>query len=229
MRARGARLCALALAMAAVTACERDSYDKGTGDFVEAHTASGRQVTCAVTDGGRRLTLTPPLAPIWATVADTAYRAILYYNRAEGGMARPLSITPVAVLAPKPRAELKQVKTDPLTFESAWMSCGGKYLNVGLYLKTGEATGGDRPRHTLGAVSEGARQNADGPADPVSRPGRRARTLLQQALRQHPVRRHSVRLHRAHCQHLQGEDGQNGGREVDCTSNRKQANRNPTT
>ena len=169
MRARGARLCALALAMAAVTACERDSYDKGTSehslataDFVEAHTDSGRQVTCAVTDGGRRLTLTPPLAPIWATVADTAYRAILYYNRGDGDCARPLSITPVAVLAPKPRAELKQVKTDPLTFESAWMSCGGKYLNVGLYLKTGEATGGDRPRHTLGAVSEGARQNADG-------------------------------------------------------------------
>lgn len=169
MRARGASLCALTLAIAALTACERDSYDKGTGayslttaDFVEAHTDADRLVGSAETDGGQQLTLTQPLAPAWATVADTTYRAILYYNQAEGSRVQPLSITQVAVFTPKPRAELEQVKTAPLTFESAWMSRGGKYLNVGFYLKTGEVAGDDRPRHTLGVVGDGTRQNADG-------------------------------------------------------------------
>ena len=169
MRTRGASLCALTLAFAALTACEHDSYDKGTGtysrttaDFVEAHTDADRQVGSAETDGGQTLTLTPPLSPAWAAVADTAYRAILYYNQAEGDRVQPLSITPVTVLAPKPRAELEQVKTDPLTFESAWMSRNGKYLNVGFYLKTGEVTGDDRPRQTLGVVGDGTRLNADG-------------------------------------------------------------------
>ena len=48
----------------------------------------------------------------------------------------PESVLQVLVL-PIPQKKREKVCVDPLTMESAWMSANGRYLNLGLYVKTG--------------------------------------------------------------------------------------------
>ena len=50
---------------------------------------------------------------------------------------------------------------DPLVFESTWVSKNGKYLNLGFYVKTGQADGIDGTQR-LGFVQEGVTTQPDG-------------------------------------------------------------------
>lgn len=153
---------------AALAACQTDSYDSGQGnfslltaDFVELHTNAQCAAIYAITDGGDSLALVPAVTPDWTSRPDTAYRAILYYDRAEGPAVRARSIIEVPVLRPVATAALDSVPIHPVRLESAWVSAGGKYLNLGLYLKVGEG-GPEGARHTVGLVCDSVAVSASG-------------------------------------------------------------------
>lgn len=132
------------IAIAFLVACESDSYDKGTGtyslmtgDLVEVSTNSDSYVTSFTTDDDTKYTLTSYFKTEWATAADTTYRALLYYNLEGDGYAEAVSISEVPVLTLYVADSLETIYTDPVNLESVWISKNGKYVNLGLYVKTG--------------------------------------------------------------------------------------------
>ncbi|MBQ8046706.1 MAG: hypothetical protein IJ196_02115 [Prevotella sp.] len=136
---------ALLLLVLLAMACTSETYDTGNGDlslmradFVEAHSAvEGKAFDSATTDEDVRLAFSQPLEAGWITTADSTYRALLYYNK-EAERIRPVSISRVMVLRPAaPGEDEGEAKTDPVGLESAWMSWNGRYINLGLLLKSG--------------------------------------------------------------------------------------------
>jgi hypothetical protein len=133
----------------AYSSCTQDGYEKGDGkysnmrgDFVEAQVDAEKEIIFLTTDDGETLPLTQPYSAKWITRPDTVYRCMLYYNkvREENGQyaVEPISIGEVPCPIITPLAELETpMKTDPVKFESAWMSKTGKYLNLSLVLMTG--------------------------------------------------------------------------------------------
>lgn len=108
-----------------LAACQVDSYDSGDGeysmltaDFVEAHTSQASAVDYAVTDGGDSLVMQQPLSADWADKADTLYRAILYYDHADGTAVRARSIVQVPVLRPNLRRLLAWCAPTPSTLRA---------------------------------------------------------------------------------------------------------------
>lgn len=128
-----------------ISSCTTDSYEKGDGkyslmqgDFVEAKVNAQRQIVSFSTDDGEQFELSEPYTDKWIKTPDTLYRCMIYYNKVENKKAELVSIGEV----PCPRiltlAELKKdLRTDPVKFESMWLSKSGKYLNLYLQLKTG--------------------------------------------------------------------------------------------
>lgn len=121
--------------------CTNESYDTGDGglsylcaDFVEARTTSDTIITEVVTDDGAALSISRPLRPSWASVPDTLYRALFYYNK-NGNPVEPLAMSRVPVIIP--RIQKDSLLTDPVGVESVWMSASGKYVNISLLIKTG--------------------------------------------------------------------------------------------
>ena len=78
-----------------------------------------------------------PYTARWIAKADTTYRCMLYYNKVEG-KAEVVSMgqVPCASIVPLSQYD-KELKTDPVKFESTWMSKTGRYLNLSFQLKTG--------------------------------------------------------------------------------------------
>lgn len=149
--------------------CRHDSYDAGTGDyslvrgdFVEAYVDGYADVRSMVTDDGDSLVLAAPYAASWATKQDTVYRTMTYYRKVEEGKAEVVSMGQVPVLMPVEAETADDIPTDPLTFESLWLSRSGRYVNVAFWLKTGTDTADSAQRQTVGMVSRGIRRNADG-------------------------------------------------------------------
>ncbi len=165
-----------ALLLALFTACSSDSYDTGTGtysltraDFGEIHSAAPKTADYIVTDDGDRLALTAPKSADWLAKGDTLYRGIIYYNLKEDGRAEVVSMGAVPVLSAKPQEEFEEgVKTDPLKFESLWLSRSGRFVNIGFYMKVGVAEDPEAI-HTIGLVDEGTVDNADGTRTAVYR------------------------------------------------------------
>ena len=128
-----------------ISSCTTDSYEKGDGkyslmqgDFVEAKVNAQRQIVFFSTDDGDEFDLSEPYTDKWIKTPDTLYRCMIYYNKVENKKAELVSIGEV----PCPRiltlAEFKKdLRTDPVKFESMWLSKSGKYLNLYLQLKTG--------------------------------------------------------------------------------------------
>lgn len=165
-----------ALLLALFTACSSDSYDTGTGsysltraDFGEIHSAAPKTADYIVTDDGDRLALTAPKTADWLAKGDTLYRGIIYYNLKADGRAEVVSMGAVPVLSAKPQEEFEEgVKTDPLKFESLWLSRSGRFVNIGFYMKVGVAEDPEAI-HTIGLVDEGTVDNADGTRTAVYR------------------------------------------------------------
>ena len=131
------------------SSCTQDTYEKGEGkyslmrgDFVEAKTDANKQVVSMTTDDGDLLPLVKPYSAKWITTADTIYRCMLYYNKVEQKQgqyaAEVLSMGQVPCVTIKPLSDFdKEFRTDPVKFESIWLSKSGKYVNLYLQLKTG--------------------------------------------------------------------------------------------
>lgn len=160
--------CCVLLAAVLLTACEQDVYDKGDGqnsylraDFVEAIVGSDKTVACVVTDDGQQMELATPYSGSWIQKADTLYRALLYYDYKEG-KAEVRSLNRVTTLSIRRDALVAQgLKFDPLGLEAAWVSSSGKYLNLGLVVKTGPTAAGAKGQ-AVGIVLNDVVTYADG-------------------------------------------------------------------
>lgn len=122
--------------------CTTDAYDKGEGDYslMRAEMADitvdhNKQALHATTDEGELLLFDKPFTASWFGTPDSVYRAVLYYNKVEGNLAQAIGVGNVSVLRPHP---IKDMKTDPVRFESAWLSTNGRYLNAGIYVLLGD-------------------------------------------------------------------------------------------
>ena len=125
-------------------ACESDSYDKGEGkysqtqaDFAELSVNSEKQGVSFMTDEGARFTLTPPTTAKWIETADTTYRTIIYYNKVKEGEATVVSMGQLPTMKPVAHWKLKEQWEDPIGLESCWLTRNGKYINLGVLIKSG--------------------------------------------------------------------------------------------
>lgn len=166
--AKAAACAALLLCACCLSGCQSDSYDTGDGplsgteaDFAEAHTNSGCMVDYVLTDTGDKLALQPPVSDRQFSRPDTLYRCMMYFNRLEGGKCTVSSISVIPTLLPAEKDEVETMLTHPLTFESLWQSDGGKYINMGFWLKVGQTTSDARP-HRIGVVRKQVTTNTDG-------------------------------------------------------------------
>ena len=143
------------------SSCTQDGYDKGEGqysylrgDFVEAYIGADKNMVSLMTDEGETLPLSQPYTAKWITRSDTVYRCMLYYEAISVGE------VPCPVIIPLSKLEV-EMKTDPVKFESAWMSKTGKYINLSFALKTG-TTEDDEAIHSLRVVQDTIMTNPDG-------------------------------------------------------------------
>ena len=123
--------------------CETDSYEKGEGeyslmqaDFAELTVNATKQAVAFTTDDGDTYQLTVPFTAKWMQTADTTYRAIVYYNKVSEGQAEPMAAGTVLTLLPIEHWRYKVLPQDPVGLESAWLARKGKYLNLGLLVKS---------------------------------------------------------------------------------------------
>lgn len=163
----------LITAMLLLVSCGNDPYDTGDGrlsmmraDFAEATTDGSRAFVSMTTDDGERLSITPKYKTPWAADADTTYRVLAYYNKKNDSHAdsnaEMLSLVQVFMPSVIDAASLEGgMKTDPVTFESAWLSRNRRYINLDLSVKTGR-TEDDTARHSLAIVCSGTALSEDG-------------------------------------------------------------------
>jgi hypothetical protein len=151
-----------------LSSCTQDAYEKGEGeysllrgDFAEAVVNSNKQVAKIITDDGDEMLVTSPYTAKWIAKADTTYRCMLYYNKVEG-KAEVVSMgqVPCAAIVPLSKFE-KELKTDPVKFESTWMSKTGRYLNLSIQVKSG-VTDDTTAVQSLAIVSDTLITHSDG-------------------------------------------------------------------
>lgn len=139
----------LVFCMTIFCSCSQDSYEKGEGvysllrgDFVEAYVNKDGKVESVTTDDEELLLLKDKQTAKWITTPDSTYRCILYYNKVKDANGQPLADVlslgqvPCPVITPLSDLD-KEFRSDPVKFESIWMSKSGKYLNMSLQLMTG--------------------------------------------------------------------------------------------
>ena len=155
------------MGLLALTACTVDSYDKGEGKYslmqaelVDLNVNAQKAATSFVTDEGDRYQLTPPITTSWFQTADTTYRAILYFNALPDATAEAVSLGVVPTLRATEHWKLEKQPEDPIGMESAWLSRTGKYINLGLLIKTGQVDGEDGT-HTVALAQDTILVNAD--------------------------------------------------------------------
>ena len=156
------------LSLYALLSCQTDSYDKGQGryslmqaDLCELSVNGEKQGVSFVTDEGDAYELTRPVSAKWLQTPDTTYRTLLYYNKVADGQAEPMACGTVVTLHPVEHWRFKELPQDPIGFESAWLSRTGKYLNVGLLMKTGYVGEAELP-HNIGLAQDTVYAHDDG-------------------------------------------------------------------
>lgn len=148
--------------------CQTDSYEKGEGeyslmqaDFADLTINGQKQGTSFLTDDGNAYQLTVPVTAQWIETADTTYRSIVYYNKVGDGKAELMGLGVVPTLRPVEHWRLKEQPQDPIGFESAWISPTSRYLNIGLFLKSGRIDDEEMP-HIIGLSQDTVYVRDDG-------------------------------------------------------------------
>lgn len=129
---------------AVIAACTHDSYETGDGslsymraDFADI-TVSNNLLTDIRLDDDSHLIPPSNVRVNSAAANDTVMRYLLYYNKKSNDEAiELLKTTPVSVVKPHDKAEIDEMKTDPLKLTSAYLSANRRYLNLQLGLMTG--------------------------------------------------------------------------------------------
>ena len=157
----------LLLTVLLLTACETDSYEKGTGryslmqaDLCELSVNANKQGTRFTTDEGKGYTLSTPYSASWIETADTTYRSLIYYNQLQDGQAEVISAGAIVTLHPIAHWHFSKLPQDPIGWESAWLSTSGRYLNLGLLMKTGRIDDQELP-HNIGLAQDTVLVNSD--------------------------------------------------------------------
>ena len=154
----------------AAMSCKDEEYDTGDGDlsylkadFGFVFTNKEKKCYGAETDEGEKLVFTEEKEQGWASVPDSSYRALIYYkyNKEKNSNVDLWTLVQVFSVSPLNHSKLKEKRTDPLLFESAWLSRNNKYLNLGLFVKTGVA-GEKETKRTIGMISDTLLINPDG-------------------------------------------------------------------
>jgi len=149
--------------------CSTDAYDKGEGDYsfmradlADVHVGADKKAVSFDTDDSRHFTIENPFTTKLFTTPDSIYRLALYYKYKEvnSAAAEVVGTSQVAVLRPKV-IPADEMKTDPVRFESAWLSKNRRYLNTSIYLLVGE-TVVEEAHHVIGAHIDTLMQNGDG-------------------------------------------------------------------
>ena len=161
--------CAAAMSQLLLFAsCETDNYAKGTGeyslmqaDFADLSVDAQKQAVSFLTDDGDNYRFRSPVAAQWIQTADTTYRAIVYYNKVSDTEAEAVAVGTVPTLLPREHWKYKMLPQDPVGFESAWVSGSGRYVNVGLLLKSGRVDD-EEGTHTIGLAQDTVLTRADG-------------------------------------------------------------------
>lgn len=161
------RVFCLLVAVLWLSACENRNYETGDGslsymraDFGEMTTEAG-SIGLVVTDDGDTLRFGGVSAPSWAQQADSTYRVLLYYNDYHDKLPQLLHAAYVPTVDYIMGYRVQAMATDPVGLERVWKSRNGKYLNLGLLLKTGQQDTLDT-RQTLGVVCDSVALRPDG-------------------------------------------------------------------
>ena len=153
--------------------CTQDTYDKGDGpyslmrgDFAEVKVGTDKKIVSFTTDDGETLSLSQSYTAKWITRPDTVYRGMLYYNKVRDSkgqyVAEVISVGEVPCPMVIPLAEMEiPMKTDPVKFESAWLSKSGRYLNLSFSLMTGSVEE-EEALHMLRVVQDEVTDHPDG-------------------------------------------------------------------
>lgn len=146
--------------------CTSEDYDTGDGkysymcaDFVEAYTDNNGKVTRATTDDDETLAFSQPFKIDGMSTPDSVYRILLYYNKVENDI-KPLGINLVYVPVVHDIKDAKDKSTDPVQFDSSWMSRNGRYINLGLTVKAG--TTNNDSKQSLGMALDRCTELPDG-------------------------------------------------------------------
>ena len=151
-----------------LSACQTDDYETGDGQlsnlrvtFADTYSDSSARIASAMTDEGDTLVFAKPLEVKWAQTADSCFRALLYYNYNKvEKVYEAVTAHSVYVVTPINRKNAKDKPHDPLTFESAWLSQNRRYLNLGIYVKTGQTE--DDARQRIGIACDTIIAHDDG-------------------------------------------------------------------
>lgn len=146
-------------------ACTTDAYDKGEGDY-SLMTAEMADITVgercealnAVTDEDEQLLFTRPFTTSWFVTPDSVYRTVLYYKKVENNTVEAIGASNVSVLRPH---IIEDMKTDPVQFESAWLSTNRRYLNASIYIMLGD-TSNELLKHVVGMNTDTLEINENG-------------------------------------------------------------------
>lgn len=161
------RLLPFCLLILLLFSCEMDSYEKGEGkysqmlaDFAEMTIDAQKQGVSFVTDDGDAYRFSTPYTAKWIQTADTTYRTIIYFNKVENAQAEVIAVSTMPTLIPREHWKMKEQPEDPVGFESVWLSKSGKYINLGLLLKSGYVDD-DEGVHAIGLAQDTVLVNAD--------------------------------------------------------------------
>lgn len=154
-----------------MVSCTSEDYDTGDGEysyligeFGQVYTDGEAQITRMVTDNGDEVTFAQPFKREWAATPDSLYRAYVQYERRmdSNGRYRLFGIAQVMVLAFREQADMKEeMKSDPVEWESMWVSHDRRYLNLSLQLMVG-STGEEQLLQRIGLVRMSAVVRDDG-------------------------------------------------------------------
>lgn len=141
-----------------LVSCTTDTYESGDGDlsylkaeFALVNTDHEGKIGSFTTDDDTTIPLASPQY-FKNAKADTVYRAVVYYNANERPVGQIRSLKSVGVCTPfkesdkltnKPNEEQFVMKTDPIEWESMWLSKNRSWVNLSLNLLVGVADGED--------------------------------------------------------------------------------------
>lgn len=146
-------------------ACTTDAYDKGEGDYslmtaemADIIVGERCEALNAVTDEDEQLLFTRPFTTSWFVTPDSVYRTVLYYKKVENNTVEAIGASNVSVLRPH---IIEDMKTDPVQFESAWLSTNRRYLNASIYIMLGD-TSNELLKHVVGMNTDTLEINENG-------------------------------------------------------------------
>lgn len=145
--------------------CTYSSYDTGDGDYSSLRADFGilmtnakAQIESFLSDDDVTYHFSVP-TEVESLKPDTIYRALVYYDYDGVKKAKLRGTSSVGVVTPSPLKENETMKTDPVHWESTWISANASYINLALSVMTGASDYEELVRQRVGMVTDSVSQN----------------------------------------------------------------------